>query len=165
MQQLHAKIDSELRLLATSLAADGTLLSRAELQRNYNVFRREFGPEVLRSLEGEDSLERMHATGNRDSLSYWLEFKNDDTFRGYSFGSISGGSALKFGVYRRAENGSWATKGAGSAPREIPLGEAIEIARRHRDQLLAAVELLSRMPDSTDDATYIALQRDLERVA
>jgi 5-methylcytosine-specific restriction protein B len=165
MHQLHPKIEAELRSLETSLAADGTLLSRAELQRNYDIFRREFGPEVLRSLEGEQLLERMHATGSRDSLSYWLEFKNDESFRGYSFGSISGGSALKFGVYRRAESGSWATKGTGPAPRDILLGEAVEIARRHRDQILAAVDLVSRIPDGADDAAYIALQRDLERVA
>jgi len=42
----------------------------------------------------------MHDHGNRDSLVYWLEFKDDEEFPA-SFGSIAGGSALKFGIYRR----------------------------------------------------------------
>jgi 5-methylcytosine-specific restriction protein B len=38
-------------------------------------------------------------------MVYWLEFKDDEEFPAI-FGSISGGSALKFGVFRRAETGS-----------------------------------------------------------
>jgi hypothetical protein len=41
----------------------------------------------------------MHAHGNRESLVYWLEFKNDDEFPGQMFGSIAGGSAHKFGCF------------------------------------------------------------------
>jgi len=36
----------------------------------------------------------MHDHGNRDSLVYWLEFKDDEEFPAI-FGSIAGGSALK----------------------------------------------------------------------
>src|SRR5687768_3746240 len=153
MDDLHPRIRPELLELHRAMSADGTLPSRPLLQSYYDAFRREFGPEVLRSLDGQELLERMHAHGNRDSLVYWLEFKDDDTFPAI-FGSIAGGSALKFGVYRRAETGTWATKGTGSAPKDISMTEAIEIARSHRDQLLAAAEVLAALPVGADDAQY-----------
>lgn len=164
MTELHPRIRTELLGIAQSLTADGTLPPRAQLQGYYDAFRREFGPEVLRALEGQELLERMHAHGNRNSLVYWLEFKNDDVFPA-SLGSIAGGSALKFGVFRRAETGTWATSGPGAAPRDISVPEAIEIARRHRDQLLTASDLVGAMPPDADEARYGMLQRDLANVA
>lgn len=133
------------------------------MERYYDNFRRNFGPEVLRSLDGEALLNRMHAHGNRDSLVYWLEFKDDDEFPAI-FGSIAGGSALKFGIYKRSETGAWATRGVGSNPRDISTGEAIEIARRHRDQLLAAVDIVAGL-NGSDDSHYMELQALIRQVA
>ena len=90
------------------LTADGKLLSRSQLEGYYRTFRSRFGPDVLARLDGEELLETMHAHGNKDSLVYWLEFKNDDEFPAH-FGSIAGGSAFKFGVFRRKETGIWVT--------------------------------------------------------
>jgi 5-methylcytosine-specific restriction protein B len=104
----------------------------------------------------------MHET-TKDGLVYWLEFKDDDEFPAI-FGSISGGSALKFGLYRRRETRAWMT-GTPTAQREISTAEAVQMARAHRDQLLAADELLSRLPTNADDAAYHRLQTDLARVA
>src|SRR5688572_23056717 len=118
MTELHPKIASELKDIHVRLTGDGTLPPRAKLQSYYDAFRRNFGPEVLRALDGQELLELMHAHGNRHSMVYWLEFKDDEEFPAI-FGSISGGSALKFGVYRRAETATWATKGSGPAPRDI----------------------------------------------
>jgi 5-methylcytosine-specific restriction enzyme B len=164
MTVLHPRIESELRDLLHALTVDGSLLSATQLQGYYAAFRREFGPEALRALDGQQLLERMHDHGNRNGLVYWLEFKNDEIFPA-RFGSIAGGSALKFGVYRRAESGTWATKGIGSSPKDIPLAEAIEIARVHRDQLLAASDVLAALSDSVDDRNYLTVQRDLSGVA
>jgi 5-methylcytosine-specific restriction protein B len=50
----------------------------------------------------------MHARPSKDSLVYWLEFKNDEEFPA-KFGSIAGGSALKFGFYWRQKTGAWMT--------------------------------------------------------
>lgn len=161
---LHPVMDSELRALQQSLTTDGTLHSRQQMQGFYDTFRRQFGPEVLRSLDGLPLLERMHAHGNRDSLVYWLEFKADDEFPAI-FGSIAGGSALKFGVYRRRETGTWAVKGTGAAPVDVSVDHAIEVARAHRDQLLAAADLLSGIKPDASDTDYHALQRGLERDA
>src|SRR3954451_17438856 len=116
------------------LNGDGKLPSKPQLEGYYLTFRSRFGPDVLAKLEGEDLLETMHTHGNRDSLVYWLEFKNDDEFPA-RFGSISGGSALKFGIFNRKETGAWTAAGEGNRPREISLDEAAAVARRHRDQL------------------------------
>jgi 5-methylcytosine-specific restriction protein B len=167
MTDLHPTISAQLAELQHSFAADGTLPSPSELKRYYDSFRRAFGPEVLRSLGGVELLERMHAHGNRDSLVYWLEFKDDDEFPA-RFGSILGGSALKFGVYRRKETGTWAKKGPTAAPLDISTDEAVAIAERHRDQLLAAVDVLGALPGGSgadDDQRYLDLQTNLARVA
>jgi 5-methylcytosine-specific restriction enzyme B len=162
MPDLHPTIDRDIRRVHSELAAAGDLLSVEALTRYYDTFRRRFGPEVLRALEGEVLLERMHGNG-RDGLIYWLEFKNDDEFPA-NFGSIAGGSALKYGLYRRAETGAWTT-GTPLDQREIPVQEAVGIANNHRAQLLAASELLGNLPVGSDDAAYAALQRGLVDVA
>src|SRR4051794_7180496 len=88
------------------LGRDGKLLLGSQMEACYQTFRSRFGPDVLASLDGEELLETMHAHGNRDSLVYWLEFKNDEEFPA-KFGSISGGSALKFGIFRSNETKAW----------------------------------------------------------
>lgn len=91
-----------------ALLAQGTLRSRSDLERCYATFRSRFGPEILKGLDGEALLDFVHNHGNTASLVYWLEFKNDDEMPAI-FGSIAGGSALKFGVYKRKETGAWMT--------------------------------------------------------
>lgn len=145
------------------LTADGRLLSKPQLDACYQTFRSRFGPDVLAKLDGEELLETMHAHGNKDSLVYWLEFKNDDEFPA-RFGSISGGSAFKFGVFRRKETGTWVTADEGNNPRDLTVEEAVVIARKHRDQLLRGVEHLRKLPPDGDDA-YRRLQEQLDRDA
>ena len=164
MSEIHPTILNELQKLCDELTAQGDLPSTSQLQALYDAFRRKFGPEVLRSLNGEVLLESMHAHGSRDSLVYWLEFKDDAEFPA-RFGSIAGGSALKFGVYKRKETGAWATHGKGKHPKDIPVDQAVEIAERHRDQLLAAVDVLSKLRPGASDDDYIELQATLNHVA
>lgn len=115
------------------------LPSREKLAEYYATFRGRFAPEKLRQLDGEELLNIIHAHGNRDSLVYWLEFKNDEEFPEF-FGSIAGGSALKFGIYRRKETNTWMT-GSPTDQKEISIDDAIKIARTHRDQLIAGARL------------------------
>jgi 5-methylcytosine-specific restriction enzyme B len=59
----------------------------------------------LQDLDGETLLEKIHGRGGaRDSLVYWLEFKDDEELPARC-GSISGGSALKFGINSRGTEG------------------------------------------------------------
>ena len=122
----------------------------------YRTFRSRFGPDVLARLDGEELLETMHAHGNKDSLVYWLEFKNDEEFPA-RFGSISGGSAFKFGIFRGKETGTWVT-GSPQNVKQLTVPEAVEIARRHRDQLIRGAERVGTLPELADDAEYRRLQ-------
>ena len=137
---LEERLAQELKELYTKLNNEGKLLSKAQLEGYYETFRKRFGPDQLKAIDGEALLELMHDHGNHDSLVYWLEFKNDDEFPA-RFGSIAGGSALKFVIYRRKETSAWTT-GTTLDQREISLEEAIEYARKHRDQLILGTHLL-----------------------
>ena len=142
----------------------GGLLSKPQLDEYHATFRRHFGPDVLANLDGEALLTTMHDHGNRDSLVYWLEFKNDDEFPTMQFGSIAGGSALKLGIYKRNETGTWMT-GSSQKQVELTVQEAIEVARRHRDQFLAGADMLRQLPRQADDDAYAKLEANLMRVA
>jgi 5-methylcytosine-specific restriction enzyme B len=106
----------------------------------------------------------MHTHGNKESLVYWLEFKNDEEFPGSRLGSIAGGSAHKFGLFRRKDTGQW-VKGSPQNEENVSQAEAVVVARRHRDQLLAGAELLEKLPAGADDSRYLQLQEDLRRIA
>ena len=133
---LDEKLAEELRAARKQLDGDGKLQTQRQLDVFYATFRSRFGPDRLAGLDGEVLLETMHATSNRDSLVYWLEFKDDEEFPAI-FGSIAGGSSLKFGIYKRKETGAWMT-GSAQNQRELSIEEAVAAARRHRDQLLSA---------------------------
>lgn len=160
---LAEPVRSKLQNAREVLEEEGALLSKEKLAECYSLFREKFGPEKLRELDGPSLLDTMHLHGSRDSLVYWLEFKDDDDFPA-GFGSIAGGSALKFGIYRRKETGVWMT---GHAARQIELSteDAIGIARRHRDQLVAASALLDSFPEGGSDTDYASLQKRMEELA
>jgi len=141
----------------------GELLTDQQLDGYYRLFRQKFGPEALAGLDGEALLMYMHDISNRDSLVYWMEFKNDSEFPA-KFGSIAGGTALKFGVYKRRETGVWMI-GSPQKQEEISVDKAIEIARQHREQLTRGVSLIQKLPDLASDEAYIKLQQDLSREA
>ena len=140
----------------------GELLPSQRLDECYSLFRSRFGPDALLQLDGEQLLDTMHTHG-KDSLVYWLEFKNDEEFSG-NFGSIAGGSALKFGIYRKKETGIWMT-GSPQKQEELGVIDAIEIARRHRSQLVAGSEILAKLPDQAADEEYLSLQNEMDRSA
>ncbi|HEX8824614.1 MAG TPA: AAA family ATPase, partial [Archangium sp.] len=160
---LDGRLTHALKETERKLNEQGQLHSRAQLDGFYGLFRDRFGPERLRNLDGEELLSLMHDHGRRDGLVYWLEFKDDEEFPAI-FGSIAGGSALKFGIYRRKETGAWMT-GSPMNQRELSLTEAVRIARRHRDQLLLGVRLLEKLPTDGSDSDYLRLQEQLEAAA
>ncbi|HEU5375828.1 MAG TPA: AAA family ATPase, partial [Ktedonobacteraceae bacterium] len=160
---LDERIIQELQRIRTELEELGKLPSAQQLAGYYATFRNKFGPEKLASLDGEVLLETLHGQGNREGLAYWLEFKDDDEFPAI-FGSISGGSAYKFGLFRRQSTGVWTT-GSSQKTVELSVNEAIEVARKHRDQLIAGANVLSEFSVSVNDEEYVQLQRDLRHVA
>jgi 5-methylcytosine-specific restriction protein B len=142
-------------------------MNPAQISQQAGSFLNRFGPNVLRSLDGEALLQLMHGRQDSDSrcLAYWLEFKDDDEFAGYRFGGIGGGSALKFGIYQRQADNAWMT-GPPNAQRVLSLDEAIPMARRQRDELLAGDNVLYGLDvaDPSDDA-YRRLQAEMEKAA
>src|SRR5260221_13592578 len=162
--ELDKRIAHELRERYRSLEGEGKFLSDKQLTEYYNTFRSRFGPDRLKNLDGEALLNLMHDIGNKDSLVYWLEFKDDEEFPSTRFGSIAGGSAFKFGLFRKKETGTW-TSGAPNNPVKLSVEQAVEIAKRHRDQLIRGVEVLERMPENGTDADYNNLQQQMNRVA
>jgi 5-methylcytosine-specific restriction protein B len=147
------------------LVNEGQLPTEQQLDKQYALFRERFGPSVLGGLDGEALLNLMHDHSNRDSLVYWLEFKNDEEFETRRFGSIAGGSALKLRIFRRKETGNWQAADKSNNTQDISLETAIEIARTHRDQLLKGAELLEKLSDNASDEDYAQLQDDMDDLA
>ncbi len=152
--------------LGAAIAAEPSTTERTE--QHVAAFCDRFGPAALASLDGEALLRRMHGRWDEDarqSMVYWLEFKNDDDFPGPSFGSIAGGNAAKFGVYQRDADGAWVIGWPGDAS-VVPMAEAIAKARRQRDELLAGHAVLAGMePADTSDVAYARLQAEMATVA
>jgi 5-methylcytosine-specific restriction protein B len=162
--RLHERVREDLARRVEEATRKAEFLPRERAEVALAEFRDRFGPDRLAALDGETLLLAMHGRGGEEeSLAYWLEFKNDELFPGRRFGSIAGGSAHKFGVYRRDRDGAWVT-GTGISPRVIETQEAI--ARRQRDQLLRGVQFLAQSPiaDLADD-TYRVLQDALNQAA
>jgi 5-methylcytosine-specific restriction protein B len=152
-----------LRETHTGLVAAGEILSREQVEQRQRRFREEFGPEVLARLDGEALLLKMHGRGTKDSLVYWLEFKDDAEFGG-RFGGIGGGTALKFGMYQAAEGGAWMT-GAGRAAEVLSTEQAVLRARAQRDQLLLGVKLLQSHTSEPLSRDFKALQLAMQQAA
>ena len=164
MKNLDTRIEKSLRDVLDALESLGELPLKESLETNWAAFRARFGPDVSKSLKIPALLNIMHAHGNRDSLVYWLEFKNDDEFRSGEFGSISGRSAHKFCLFRRKETGQWVS-GSNQNEKNVTEADAVIIASRHRDQVLAGVDLLEDLPAGAEDPAYLALQGALEEKA
>lgn len=160
---LDPRIQESLQVTWTRLMERGELLTPEALRACYALFRRRFGPDVLATLDGEELLRVMHDHGNRDSLVYWLEFKDDEEFP-VRFGSIAGGSAYKFGLYRRKETGLWMT-GSSHQPQVLTTEAAVVLARKHRDQLIAGAEVLAALPAEATAVDYVDLQKQMDDVA
>jgi 5-methylcytosine-specific restriction protein B len=164
---LHPKLVEEIQRIRENLRLSGALISPDRLDGYYALFREKFGPERLAGLDGEALLTTMHDFGEDPDrgMVYWLEFKNDEEFPTGEFGSIKGGSALKFGLWRRKEDGVWVTGKSTQSLREISVDEAVTIARRHRDQLLQGVRLLESLSGNAGHDDYLKLQQGLNEHA
>ena len=159
---LDDRLKENLRKAHGRMLEAGELLSSQRLEECYSLFRNRFGPDALRQLDGEQLLDTMHMHG-KDSLVYWLEFKNDEELPAH-FGRIGGGSALNFGIYKRKNTGIWMT-GSPQKQEELSVGDAVAIARRHRDQIVAGAEVFFGLTGQANDKEYSYLQQELDSKA
>jgi len=132
------------------------------LNEGCSLFRSKFNPNFLKSIDGELLIETMFNINNRDSLIYWLEFKNDDVFKTNTYGNISGGSSFKYVMFKR-KSGKWVT-GNPQNPTILTTDEAVQLGRRLRDSLVAGAELIENIDSNISIKEYIKLQEDLDRV-
>jgi len=131
---------------------------KEEIVSLLNGFKEKFAPEVLKALSDDELLGYIFLTtdGKNDSLCYHLEF-NPKLKK--TFGSISGGSSFKFGLFQRQEDGKWTT-GAPKAPQVLSEADALQFGKTIRDNLVNACEMIqSRTLDSVED--YEKLDDDL----
>jgi 5-methylcytosine-specific restriction protein B len=157
----------ELKAVLDAGLASGDLMASSQITPQLDLFRQRFGPAVLRDLDGEALLRRIHGRQESEArcLTYWLEFKNDEEFYGNRFGGIGGGSALKFGIYQRQSDGAWIA-GWPMEQRVLSLEDAIGVARAQRNELLAGTDVLGNL-DSVDlsDEAYGKHQAAMEKAA
>lgn len=115
-------------------------VSAEDIQRLRMEFCEKFSPEKLEALEDEKLLSYMFLTadGSNDSLCYHLEF-NAQLKK--TFGSISGGSSFKFGLFQRQEDGKWMT-GAPTKQEKLTNEAALDLGRQIRDYLVKGCEVI-----------------------
>lgn len=158
---LRQDIAEEVKLAYDSLLSTGQIEPLQKIRTFRANFLSRFGPDVLGQLDGERLLSAMH-DNSKDSMVYWLEFKNDAEFVTKTFGGVGGGFATKFGLYRSKDTNEWMAGKSHTDHRMVSIDEAIKIARLHRSQLLHAVEAFDKLSEDAGDAEYITLQKDLE---
>ena len=159
---LHSKIKQDLLHIKNELESKGIIYSKEQLDKYYTTFQRKFSPDILQSWNGEELLTNMHLFGDKDSLAYWLEFKNDNELP-FQFGGIGGGSALKYGIYFSKDKKEWFT-GSSTKQKQITTDEAISIVKFQRDQLIAGYDVLSKLPHDSSLEKYYNMQAELKKV-
>ena len=130
------------RYLAKELGRSFVLPDVTEISRQRAAFLAHLGPAQLAKMSGPELLRQLpHNASNDQPMDYWLEFKNDEEFKYRLFGSISGGSAAKFGPWQERKTGSWRAKQPGSRSiHNISEDEALKALEERRTEMLDAVE-------------------------
>lgn len=153
---------SKIKQICEKLLLDKKLLTVEQLEQGYKLFTQKFGPDKLKTLDGELLLNTMFNIGNRDGLTYWLEFKNDDEFRTANYGSIAGGSSFKYVMFKRNLDEKWVT-GNPQNPTILTLDEAVLLARELRDILVVGSETIKQLLDTTlGSEEYRKLQENFD---
>lgn len=123
-----------------------------EMEPIYEGFRDKFGPDKLKQINGEELLNSLfYHDKDRNNMSYLLENK-------IPFGGIGGGSAQKFGLYKKLDDGKWYT-----GPKNVLTDEeAIEKAEIIRDGIIAGCELVKQKKDKlSTEGDYVNLYDEL----
>ena len=134
-------------------------LSSEETERNISYFKSKFSPEILKELNGMDVLNTIFLhDGDKNNLCYNLEFNNRYIFAG----SIKGGTAFKYSLFKSNKNQQWVS---GSSLNQISLTEeeAIEEGTKIRDALVQGADLIEKTDLNTIN-DYDILENELNKI-
>lgn len=114
--------------------------SSEAIEKALDEFRAAYAPEVLAALDDDSLLAAIfYSLGdNTNALCCWLEMNKDCRSL---FGSISGGSAYKFGLFQKRETGIWTT-GSPQRPQELSEDEALALGKSIRDALVKGAQII-----------------------
>ena len=130
-----------------------------EYEQAYIKFKNDFSPEILENLKDIDILNTIFIhDSDVNTLCSQLEFSDDYKFAG----SISGGSAHKYSLFKHSKTQKW-TAGSARNSENVSENEAIEIAKKIRDSLVKGASLIEQS-DLTDVSDYIQLEHDLGEI-
>lgn len=103
-------------------------VDKDEIDELYRTFSSRFSPEALAKIPDEELLQSLFYTAEatNDSICYWLEF--NPKIREY-FGSISGGSSYKFGLFQRKSDSAWIA-GSPTKPEVLSEEEALKLGKK-----------------------------------
>ena len=134
-------------------------VTKEQIESAREEFVSRFNYTLLSSLSDEELLSRVfYTTGdNTEALCCWIEMNKD--CKNY-FGSISGGSAYKFGLFQKKETGMWTT-GSPQKSQELTDEEAVQRGREIVNALVKGAEIIEKA-ELNSLADYEKLDDDLK---
>ncbi|WP_395013611.1 McrB family protein [Robinsoniella peoriensis] len=128
------------------------------IHQYYNEFFNRFSPQQIQLLSGVELLEKIFYTAEstNDSMCYWLEFHKE--IKSY-FGSISGGSSYKFGLFQKKDY-TWVS-GSPAKPEVLSEEEAVLAGTEIRDNILKGAKIIESFRQLKTVEDYEALDNQL----
>ncbi len=147
----------EERILAKYREIKDTL---PDFDKYYKEFEEKFSAEMLQCLEGEELLKYMFLSEGKENMCWFLEFHPQ--IKEY-FGSISGGTAFKYGLYFDKANQKWIT-GTALKKKELTLDEAVEIGTGIRDSIVNATKYITNFGSVSSVEDYVVIDKKLNEI-
>ena len=115
-------------------------VTRADIENARQEFLNRFSPSILEAFSEEELLDNVfYSVGdNTYSLCCYLEMNKE--CKEY-FGSISGGSAYKFGLFQKKDTGIWTT-GSPQKPQELSEQEALSLGKEIIEALVKGAKII-----------------------
>ena len=136
--------------------------NEADIEESRKQFLENFSPEKLENIPDSELLKSifLNADDNSsNSLCHYLEYAKKS--RAY-FGAITGGSAYKYGLFRKKEDSCWYA-GSNQNPQKLTEDEALKLGKDIRDRLVKGVKFVKscKLNDLSD---YVKMHNELQNI-
>lgn len=133
--------------------------NKEEDESLYKQFQSKFSPKILKNLSDDELLNYLFLhDGDRNNLCHALEFDKDYE----KFGSIKGGAAFKFKLFKHNVTGKW-IYGSPTKKEKLTDENALFKGREIRDVLVKGAEIIQLNP-LNNISDYEKLDKDLNNV-